>query len=147
VPSLTTLASACRTSSTSGGRRASQRNAAWALRTVAANGLLHFMGDRTREPPHGGDTVCVRHLHLHLAVSPLALAGFGFDSLSLGQIEHESDALALVPIPLEPRRADQHGYSAAVLAEVLLFEWLRAPGQSQRSSVASACRSCHSGGV
>src|SRR5262249_15991550 len=66
-------------------------------------------------------------LHLYLAVSPLALVCFGFRPLALGQIERERDDT----IGLEHRRADQHGYAAAVLAPVLLLEWLNRPERLQ----------------
>src|SRR5262245_43169997 len=44
----------------------------------------------------------------------------------LAQIEDERDAL--VALFVECRRADQHGHTAAVLAQVLLLEGLRRAG-------------------
>src|SRR5215471_17481278 len=88
--------------------------------------LVDFMGDRSRELPHGVDAVRVRQLHLNLAVSPFALTCYGFHLLASSQVEHERNAL--VASSLEACRADQHGRAAAVLAEVFFLPWLRSAG-------------------
>jgi hypothetical protein len=46
-------------------------------------------------------------------------------ALALRQVEHEGHTLALT---VEPRSANQYGHAAAVLADVLPFKRLQAPG-------------------
>src|ERR1700720_3034348 len=57
-------------------------------------------------------------LELGLGAHPTFLG-----ALELGQIEYQADAGARVVV--EPRHTDEYGHTAAVLAEVLLFERLK----------------------
>ena len=83
------------------------------------------MGNRGRELPHCRDAIGMCEFRLRLTQATLARSKPFFSALLLGQIEHESDTF--VPAPFEECAAEQYGYSAAVLPEVLLLERLEDP--------------------
>src|SRR5262249_5129302 len=87
--------------------------------------LADFVSDRGGQLAHGRDAVGVSKFHQGLAVAPLVFPSLGLNSLELAQIENEADALASVLF--EHCAANQDRNATAVLAEILLLEWLDGP--------------------
>src|ERR1700730_4090790 len=86
----------------------------------------HFVGpvDHFRRARVEGPTACIcqplRFSEIRLALPPSLLS-----TLALRQVEHEGNTLVFT---FEARSTDQYGHVAAVLADVVPFKRLQAPG-------------------
>ncbi len=92
--------------------------------------LIDFVGNRCGQLAHGCHTIGVGQFRLHLTITTLAFAHLLFSQLAFADIQHKGQALLLTRF--EGGQTDNHRQPTAVLADVLLFEWLGPAGVDRR---------------